>query len=156
MTLWLLDQGADLNQECFVGATPLSIAVKRASPQMVEILLGRGGDTQKGQLLHYALDREEDVITVLALLLARGAPLNSIMYKPGSDAWMFYFWMGMGTPLHKAVESGKVDVVRYLLDQGANVDVENPKGQTALDVAKRLGYSEIAPLLYSRTHRKNQ
>lgn len=84
---------------------------------------------------------------MIDLLLGRGAPLNSIMYEPGSDAWRLYFWVGAGTPLHKAVELGKLDVVRHLLDKGADISIKNPKGQTAQQVARQLGYSEIARLL---------
>ena len=57
MTLWLLDHGADPNKQCSIDLTPLSYAVEQASPPTVKLLLDRGGDVHKGQLLHHAVDR---------------------------------------------------------------------------------------------------
>jgi ankyrin repeat protein len=58
------------------------------------------------------------------------------------------------TPLHDAVlraSSGdravRLDVVRQLLEAGARVDVPNDAGETAADVARRLGNQEILALL---------
>ena len=81
MTLWLLDHGADPNKQCSIDLTPLSYAVEQASPPTVKLLLDRGGDVHKGQLLHHAVDRQTDTIEILGMLLERGAPLNSKMYE---------------------------------------------------------------------------
>ena len=147
MTLWLLDEGADPNQEDSFGANPMSAAVQHAPIKVVKLLLDRGADLQRGKLVHHALDRKEDVIEMIDLLVERGAPLNSIMYEPGTYAWKFYFWMGAGTPLQKAVELGRTDLVNYLLRKGADVSIANPKGETPLDIAKRLSNLEIVALL---------
>ena len=44
--------------------------------------------------------------------------------------------MGLGTPLHKADELGKMDVVIYLISEGADLDVKDTNGRTALDYAQ--------------------
>jgi ankyrin repeat protein len=58
---------------------------------------------------------------------------------------------GMNSSLHAAVISGKVEMVRWLLDNGVT-DVNPPdfNGKTPLDMAESLGHSEIATLLRER------
>jgi ankyrin repeat protein len=103
----------------------------------------------RGKLLHHALDWKEDIIEMINLLVERGAPLDSNMYEPGTYAWKFYFWMGNGTSLQKAVELGRVDLVQHLLRKGADARTMNPKGETPLDVTRRSGNLEIVALLGS-------
>lgn len=51
------------------------------------------------------------------------------------------------TALMRAVKKGRVAVVRQLLDKHAIVQHHNRSGETALDIATRLGFHEIASLL---------
>lgn len=81
MAAWLLDHGADPNRQCVIDLTPFSFAVESASISVIHLILSRGGDVQKGQLLHHAIERRSDTIEVLKLLLEKGAPINSTMYK---------------------------------------------------------------------------
>lgn len=46
--------------------------------------------------------------------------------------------MGLGTALHRAAELGKVDVVSYLISEGANQSVKDANGRTAVDCATML------------------
>lgn len=147
MMLWLLGQGADPNQKCRIDLTPLSYAVHYAPISNIELLLSRGGDTQQGQLLFHALDREAEVIEVLALLLKEGAPLNATMYQNHPFSWSLYAFMGLGTVLHKAAELGKVEAVRFLLREGVDLSIKDANGDTALDCARRLGKVEVIQLL---------
>ena len=39
------------------------------------------------------------------------------------------------TPLHFAVQSGKLDIVKYLLQNGANKKAKDSKGKTPLDLS---------------------
>lgn len=149
MAVWLLDEGADPNREDSFGVNPMAAAVQYASIRIVKLLLDRGADVRRGKLLHHALNRKENIIEMIDLLVGRGAPLDSFMYEPGTYAWGFYFWMGTGTPLQKAVEIGRADLVQHLLRKGADASIANPKGETPLDVARRLGHLEIVALLDS-------
>jgi ankyrin repeat protein len=55
---------------------------------------------------------------------------------------------GVGeTPLHKAVIPGLSHLVRFLLEQGADTTLQNNKGETPLDLAKRLGNRELEGIL---------
>ncbi|KOS44424.1 hypothetical protein ACN38_g4651 [Penicillium nordicum] len=116
MVSWLLRYGADPNQKCQIDLTPLSYAVHYAPVSNIKLFLGNGGDTQQGQLLFHAMDRESEVIEVLTLLLKEGAPYNATMYQNNPFSWSLHAFMGLGTILHKATELGKVDVVRLLED----------------------------------------
>ena len=50
-------------------------------------------------------------------------------------------------PLHHAVRSGHVDSVRIILDAGADVDMADSNGFTALHVAARAGQSDVVDCL---------
>lgn len=149
VALWLLDLGADLNKPTYIDLTPMSYAVQSAPPDLVRELFNRGGDVQRGQLLQHALDRPADIIEVLGILLDRGAPLNAIMYENHEASRRLYPFMEFGTPLHKAASLGKADVVRYLLERGADVASRNAKGRTAMECAERAGHDEVVGMLES-------
>ncbi|KAK9068151.1 hypothetical protein SSX86_012262 [Deinandra increscens subsp. villosa] len=65
-------------------------------------------------------------------LIVMGANVNA--YRPGRQA---------GTPLHHAARSGLGEMVNLLLSHGANALTLNDDCQTALDVARVKGYSNI-------------
>ncbi len=70
------------------------------------------------------------------LLLDRGANVN-IQDESGNTA------------LHCAASAGKKDIVKYLLEQGADVTVVNAREQKAIDYASIKGLMRIATLLLS-------
>lgn len=51
------------------------------------------------------------------------------------------------TPLHIAASKGDIDIVKLLIDNGADVKLENSKGETALHIAQQKGKQEIVELL---------
>lgn len=117
MAIWFLDHVADPNRQCSIDVTPLSMAVANAPFSIIQTLFGRGGDVQNGELLQHALDRQADVVDVLAFLLEKGASLNKTMYQDHPWAWRIFLFSGLGTPLHKAAKLGKLDAVEFLLSQ---------------------------------------
>ncbi|KAL1869024.1 hypothetical protein Plec18167_008027 [Paecilomyces lecythidis] len=151
MTIWLLDHGADPNALCSIDLTPMSYAIEYASIDIIRLLFDRGADIYKGQLLHHAIERQSDIIDVVALLLEKGVSINAKMYEDHYFSWRLYYFMGLGTPLHRAAELGKIDVVRYLISQGADVNIKDAMGQTALDCAAKHGCSDIVDLLRTET-----
>lgn len=147
MTIWLLDRGANPNQQCEIDLTPLSYAVKYASISIIKLLFSRGGNIQQGQLLFHALERESEVIEVLQLLLSEGASLNTTMYQNHYPSWRLYFFMGLGTALHKAAELGNVEVVRFLIQKGIDVGIKDANDRTALECAKMHSKVEVVKVL---------
>ncbi|KAF7171927.1 hypothetical protein CNMCM5623_004214 [Aspergillus felis] len=91
-----------------------SYAIYRAPLHAIKLLRDRGGHVRKGQLLHHAMDRQ-DVVDVLAMLLERGAALDSKMYETHYFSGRLYHFKGLGTALHKAADLGKIDAVHYLI-----------------------------------------
>ncbi|KAL3480769.1 putative hspc200 [Aspergillus californicus] len=147
-TLWLLDQGADPNQQCLIDLTPMSFAVKNASLSTLRLLFDRGADVQKGQLLHHAVSRPlDDIITVLGILLDKGAPINAKKYENHPVSWGLYFFMGLGTALHQAAEEGKADVVKYLIQRGADMTIRDARNRTALDCALAFNHEDVVAVL---------
>ncbi|CAI7579169.1 unnamed protein product [Penicillium glandicola] len=134
MANWLLDCGADPNRRCHIDFTPLSYAVEHASLPIISLLLSRGGDVAKGQVLHHAVARDSDEVEVLKLLIGRGAPINGIMYQDHEPSWNMNFFMGE-TPLHKAVFFRKIGVIHYLLGEGADPKIKDVRNRTAIQCA---------------------
>ena len=50
------------------------------------------------------------------------------------------------TPLHNAVLNEQIDAVRFLLEMGADRQIPNDDGITALELARSRGYSDIVKL----------
>lgn len=147
MTHWLIDHGADLNQQCYDDLTPMSYAVEDATPSLIRALLDRGVDVHKGQLLPHALERKTDVVQVMTMLLDKGAPLNEIMYETHPPSSAMYFFMDHGTPLSKAVKLGLTDVVRFLLERGADASIKDTHGKSPRDSAEAGGNVAILDML---------
>ena len=136
MTTWLLDHGADPNARCYIDYTPLSYAVTYADLPIIDLLLRRGGDVNKGQLVHNAIYRESNTLEVVKGLVDRDASLNSLMYKD-DPASRCIFRVMVETPLHTAVALKREDVVRYLISKGADVSIQNLERQTAVECADK-------------------
>ncbi|TLZ75256.1 MAG: ankyrin repeat domain-containing protein, partial [Methanobacteriota archaeon] len=54
------------------------------------------------------------------------------------------------TTLHKAAAHGNLDIVRMLLDRGADPNATRDGGNTPLDDAREKGHQAIAELLKER------
>lgn len=62
--------------------------------------------------------------------------------------------LGM-TPLIVAASRGHLQIVRWLLDVGADLDAQNSRGQTALHRAVSRGSSDLIELLVASSEKKN-
>ena len=92
------------------------------------------------------------------MLLERGSPLNSKMYEKHYPSRRLFYFMGLETAVHKAAELGKADVVRYLLEQGADVGIIDAINRTAMDWAVLNNHQEVVGLLQcvERGHRAKE
>ncbi|MCS7084617.1 MAG: ankyrin repeat domain-containing protein [Bacteroidia bacterium] len=133
----LVGAGADVNADSQWG-TPahalfLAPPAKRCRPEAFEILLKKGADLsakteQHGTLLHRAVF--ENCPEIVRLFLAKGAAVN---------AKATYLQQ---TPLHTAIREAKGDrdaLVRLLIEQKADVNAPNARGDTPLHYAVAFG-----------------
>lgn len=72
----------------------------------------------------------------LSRLISIGADVNSIHPNPKNI-----------TPLMMTALMGDKEIVQIVLDAGANKEVKNTTGETAVEIAEKKGYLEIAKML---------
>ena len=82
---------------------------------------------------------------MVQFLLENGAAIDEI--PDNEDIYESELEQGVGTALHAAVEAGKLETARLLLDRGASVDVRDSNGRTALELAQLKGQTACVDLL---------
>jgi ankyrin repeat protein len=134
----LVAKGMDVDLSNRQGETPLMIASINGDLPLVRTLVLKN----KAQLdhiswtpLHYACAKGH--LDVAQFLIANGAKVDSLS-------------LGGTTPLMMAVQSGNELLVKLLLDKGANLQLRNAEGITAIDIADIYGKPEISEGLRSR------
>ncbi|CAN0103727.1 unnamed protein product [Scytosiphon promiscuus] len=120
---FLLESGASTATRDANGDTPLHVAAIAGKPSITRSLLFKGADKnargRDGRTpLHYAAKHGR--VTVTETLLAAGADLN---LRFGDDEI---------SPLDTAAGEGHLDVLKAMIEHGADVDAASPNGRTAL------------------------
>lgn len=117
------------------GMTPLAQAAELGNLGIVDLLLRVGANPELGgsttPLEAAVLESHHDVVT--ALIMA-----SSDVNRAVEDGF---------TPLMTAVSTGDIDLVRMLLEAGANPVAVNAEGESALTMAETAGKEIIATLL---------
>ena len=170
----LLDKGADVNIPSANGRTPLFYADRK---EIAELLISRGADVnwQDEHWQTPIFDKDKEVVelliskganvnvrgdcgqTPLSVALMRGELRNEIakllISKSANVNYHEYFnqpacknWRG-DTTLTAVVDRKNTEMVKLLLEKGANVNEKNAEGKTPLDIALKEGYTEIVELL---------
>ena len=126
-----------------IGSTPLLQAAKVADADMMRLLVELGADP--------SLTTDEGVTPLMA---AAGVGIWKIGENPGTNeealAAVELAWeqgndvnaadTSGDTALHGAVHRGAGNIVRFLVDKGANIDAVNGKGWSPLSVAQGVFY----------------
>jgi ankyrin repeat protein len=134
----LLEHGLDINKSTARGSTYLCDAALKGQKKMVQLLLDHGAKIAVrnkfgGTALHdAALGGNAEVINIL---LDRGAEIDARNLEDGA------------TPLMLATSLGQLGAVTVLLKRGANSQLRDSSGHTALDRARETGNAEIIQLL---------
>uniref|UniRef100_A0A7N8XAG2 Ankyrin 3a n=1 Tax=Mastacembelus armatus TaxID=205130 RepID=A0A7N8XAG2_9TELE len=178
VALLLLDQGASPHAAAKNGYTPLHIAAKKNQMDIGTTLLEYGADTNavtRQGISPIHLAAQEGSVDLLSLLLAKNANVNMCnKVKSLADCTMGY------TPLHVACHYGNTKMANFLLQNHARVNgktkvdkylyspnthacalfifTHNPSelsmllnGNTALTIARRLGYISVVDTLRPMT-----
>ncbi|KAH9819875.1 ankyrin repeat protein [Teratosphaeria destructans] len=146
---WFLSHGADPDKMCQMDTTPFSTAVQYAPIPILKLLFSHTSYPRHGQLLHHAARRtSDDCCEVMKRVLDRyRVDVNMIMYEDHAFSFEMHKCLGLGTPLHEAAKYGRPEVARVLLDQGADINILDSCGQTALAQAEISGNYAILDLL---------
>lgn len=148
---YLLEHGANINAMDKYGYTALSWAWGKHHLTIVRLLLTRGASANvppvaygegppkgKGTLLHRAVSTGEDE-ALIKLLIDNGADVNA---KDGSGR----------TPLHMAVDRGRLATVKLLVESGADLTA---KAKGGIYTGKGfLVYSQLTPLELANLYEK--
>ena len=144
MVSFLLAQGADpnINRGSSMHYV-LDMAVSFSEIEVVDELIRHGAKLKNSNALKSAayVGRME----MIEHLLGKGIDVNEIPDYP--DMLNQEREMGLGTALHEAARNGQVEAVRLLLDRGANPQLKNSLGRTALDLAKEKDHMEVVGVL---------
>jgi ankyrin repeat protein len=136
----LLESGVDLRSPTNQGYTPLMVAVSRRNASAVKLLLERSADSSI-QDLH-------GVTPLYSAIILGDEEIVKILL-PLEDINLSTKIINGNTLLMGAVEAGKAEIVKLLVERGANVS-EPARGYTPLLKALQTENNEIATFLLSR------
>ena len=133
----LIELGADVDRGDSLGKTPLHYAVERGDISLVNLLLERGAtpevqDSFGKTALHYAIE-EGNAALVKQFHFLKNIPTREGVY-----------------PIHLAVEAGRKDIFKLLVELGADLKVKDNLGKTPLHYAVVGGNGEIVEELLNR------
>jgi len=148
----LLQKEANVNSKREDGSTALTMAGYHCQSEVVKLLLARGADVNarvnegSTALLFAAAPRgpadspgSMRCLETVSLLLAKGVDVNDAKNLLGR------------TPLIAAAAQGNLEIVKLLLDKGANTDARDKEGKTALTHASEQRHGQVINLLKKMT-----
>lgn len=136
----LLSSGANPNAKSIQGLTALHQAASQGAIKVIELLLAckadvNASDNQSYTPLHGAISygKNDTRKAVVETLLKSGANVNAKTSRDGE------------TPIHKAVANRDIEIVKLLIEHGADVNAISKSGVTSLYFARNS--SNISELL---------
>ena len=150
----LLAAGADARAVLPEGETVLMTAARAGSAEALRLLLEHGADTEardkfhgESALIWAAAENHADAIRVL---VAHGADVDgrsALMEFPQRRAGQSILPLGSWTPLMYAARENALAAGEALVASGANLDLVDPDGATALVIAIINAHYELAEQL---------
>ena len=136
--LLLANKAIDVNLTNQNGENPLMMAAIEGQLSLVEtlVLKNKAEVNKSGWTpLHYACTTGK--LNVAEFLVSKGAKVNALSQSET-------------TPLMMAVGSGNDQLIKFLLDNGADLRMRNHEGYSAIDVATLFSKADIREGLMSR------
>ena len=134
------------------GATPFLRAAKSADIPLMQLLLDKGADPKvvtKGGVTALmvaagmghanTIRRGEQPIEAMKICLDKGVDINAATDKT------------LNTALHAAAGQGTDDIVQFLADHGAKLDLKDNKGRTPMEVALGLKADAVGVEVHQST-----
>lgn len=149
----LIANGVNINfRHTYDGATALFCAVESGYQQVVDILLEHEADTSMGLFLEHKANifKIGDTPLFAAIRLGHKEIVNSLLKKQEVIESLNVLnrnLMDAKTPLMVAAETGNLEMVQFLLDHGAKLDVRSLENMTALHFAAKNGHENIVKFL---------
>jgi ankyrin repeat protein len=139
---FLIQEGADVNAKDFVQDTPFLYAGAEGRTEILRMVLSAGADLAdtnryRGTALIPAAHHGH--VEAVKLLLATAIDRDHVN-NLGWTALLEAVILGDGGPVH-------TEIVRLLVEAGADPNIADRDGMTALGHAKRRGYAEMAGIL---------
>ncbi|MBF0316286.1 MAG: ankyrin repeat domain-containing protein [Oligoflexia bacterium] len=137
----LVSKGADINKANHDGWTPLISAINQGHLEIAVHLIEHAAEIDPSSASNSALiihAAQYGHINVLRKLKEKGADLNQ---KDSVSGW---------TPLHGAAYTGQLDVVEYLVSEGADINTIHANGVTPLNSAAYAGHLNVVKHLMNK------
>jgi ankyrin repeat protein len=148
----LISKGADVNIQATDGNAAI-IEAAGSSPEVFKLLVENGADINlkktdgsgaffdcMATIINYGYEFSSEYQEVVSYLLTNGADVDDAPISGDLQGF---------TPLIFAARDNQLEIVRLLIDHGANVNAKNVYDQTPLSVAEEGNYSEMIALLKS-------
>ncbi|KAJ0260291.1 Ankyrin repeat-containing domain-containing protein [Hirschfeldia incana] len=140
--LHLLEYHADPNCRDAEGNIPLWEAMVEGHEKVVKVLLEHGATIEAGDVGHFACTAaEQGNLKLLKEIVLHGGDVT----RPRATGT---------SALHAAVCEGNIEMVKYLLEQGADVNKQDMHKWTAKDLAEQQGHEEIKALFREKRHER--
>lgn len=150
----ILKMGADINKCSSTGNKAISFAVINNDFEMVEKLQKEGAslDTylKVGRLeenvwdmIGLGFDYEHAKQYSLLHIAAENGSVKMIQYLVNCGCHLENMDYNMATPIFASVEKNNLECVKELIKLGANVNAEDEDGNTPLQLASSLGFTEV-------------
>jgi ankyrin repeat protein len=147
----LLEHGADVSSvDTFLGLSPVEYATRMADWQVLSLLMEKWPDIRE-QVLHEMNSVCTENIFSALRAAARYGHTGLLRYLIRRENCVNVVFPGdSGTLLHEAARGNHIQTARTLVDLGANCDIQNAYGKTALHVSAEMGNLEVAKFIVER------
>ena len=127
----LVNAGVDVNLLHKNGDSALSNATCKGNLEMVKFLIENGADIEKCGCISSTNACILGKFEIMEYLIEQGIKINIIDTSNEGK-----------TPLHHAVQYGFLNIIKLLLDNGAEINLKDYYGNTAFDLAKNIEIKE--------------